>query len=342
MITISFRDLNISPDSYNHTITASGGFDTANFTINSIVNIDKLLSYIGEKVRVYSDGVLCWYGYIDNITVNLGGITLQTTSLSDLKNKVAVKYNNIITSFAIDQTSIDKYGIQSEVLSSSTKIQIVAERHRDTYLRENSLLKFLPTSIGNSGNSTSITFNLVGFHKKLDYYYKETNTGITTVKNKVETLLVAEPNETFDHYTLDIDENELSVTIEEPDYVKASSLISGMAAMGSENDNYPIYWGFFGDNYFAFKTIPLAEEYTFDSEANILRQNGKIIKPEFIKAGKFLRLTNIVNSGSVFYDRVDLAYINSVNFTYPDSFSISTDKRSKLAQQLSKLGLSGM
>jgi len=113
--------------SYSHTIQAVGGYWQANFTINDNQdNIeDWLADGLGRHIEVFNESQeMIWEGFVDEVSANLGALTVSRGMLLDIANRVSVVYTTVDTStdppttgdqsetsVENDTTSQTKYGI---------------------------------------------------------------------------------------------------------------------------------------------------------------------------------------------------------------------------------------
>ena len=142
------------------------------------------LNWLGYDIEIYSsDGVLAWWGYVDEATVQLGGISVGM-SLSGMYNRIRVAYSTEDaggapvqghTDWSQDDTSVSRYGIK-ELQHSADNITLTqAEALRDRLLE-----KFADPArvVRVGGRDVGANLRAKGHWERTAWQYYENLTGI--------------------------------------------------------------------------------------------------------------------------------------------------------------------
>ena len=203
--------------SYGHQKLADGGDWSASITM--LVPLEEVEEWfekgIGRHVEIYNQSLIRRFsGFVNNITIQAGGVSVSRGPMMDIGNKVIVSYAPVSydeyppsvgattqTTAANDIVSQGMYGIIKKFLSGGNCTDIEAELVRDTYLAENSY----PSTSGSlsltpgSGESGVTTLDILGYvHFLKMYAYNTTVAGIIDISVKIINALTANPNAVLD------------------------------------------------------------------------------------------------------------------------------------------------
>ena len=92
---LTVRDLTLQVLDYSHMINCVGGFDQASMSLApNAALIDFLLTNgVGMDVVVHNTGgVEVWRGFIDRVSTQRGGVTIERGPYMEISNRVRVKY----------------------------------------------------------------------------------------------------------------------------------------------------------------------------------------------------------------------------------------------------------
>lgn len=357
--------LNEKVESYTHTISALGGYESANMAINDRqLNIeDWLSSGLMRHIEVYSPSLVkIWEGFVNEIQITLGGLSVTRGPLLDVSNNVAVTYSTIDTSisppavgqrtttpFNSDSDSQTLYGVLEAVLNTggATANEVVAIR--GVFLNENKDPQTSQQLSLGENSGISMQLNCLGYyHLFKKYIYNQTvSTGTANLSTILAAIIAADPNSIFSTSTSNITTNTLQVKQYLNDNSPAWQLIQGLIARGDSSDNRYIF-GIYNDRVPTYEAIPTDYEYQqrlSDPAQRIENQAGNEIKPWDVKAGKWLFVPDFL-IGKVLPTslRLDprMIFIEQVTYSMPWGLQIQGGKTGKLTQKLAKLGLSGI
>jgi hypothetical protein len=360
--TLVLSGLQDEVDAYQHTIAALGGYESASFSIND--RLDKLedwLDRLGYHVEVYSpDLVLIWEGFINRISLNLGGLAVVRGNLTDIGNRVECIYSTVDTTTTPptvgmrartdtvnDPTSQGRYGIIQKILSVGGATQVTAEQIRDTWLNENAEPE-TSQSYSSGGGQTNVTVDCVGYYKFLDLYaYNQTaNTGTLNVSTAIQNAIAANLNALFStDYTL-ITANTLQTQRYVNDDDTAWGYIKYLTSQGDASDNRYLF-GIYAGRRAVYEVQPTDTAYLqriTDNRQDVETPTGQIVKPWDVLPGRWLLYPDfLVGRITPANKRDDSRYefIERVTYTAPWALSHTGSKVSTLPQKLAKLGLGG-
>lgn len=351
---------------YTHTIQAWGGFDTCSFSL-ILSNIDSLIDWllngIGNHITCFAiDTTQIWEGFVNEINFNIGSSNISVGPYTEISNRILIKYTEYstgvpgVTTYLHDTDSQEIYGILTKIISSGSISAANSSRIQTQYLAENSKPKFNHTiNIGES--QISITINCLGYQHLLTYNYNSTNSG-STASDKIISVLSGDPNSMFSDFSK-IQNNGLSVNPVENEDRLAKDIIKEITSLGSPaislgTDDLSGYskvlFGIY-ENRVPFLTqvelTPIYFYYTNDVNT-IYNKNGDKIYPYSIRPG---HLSSNLDMGfgsndmlfSSYGNRLATGfYIESVNFTAPNSVQMQTRNTSDLETILNKLGIGGI
>lgn len=134
-------DLGWRAQSYQHSIAATFGYESAVITFGATINeastwMDRLLCPVNVSGPA---GVTCWEGFISQVEYSVGG-RRRAVSIDPIANRVTVRYQTYlgtprVTTSASDTTSQGLYGIKDSVVSYGKPCDLsTANSIRDGYL----------------------------------------------------------------------------------------------------------------------------------------------------------------------------------------------------------------
>lgn len=352
-------------ETYNHTIKAIGGYDTANITINdNQANLEDWLLYgLGKHIEVYNpDLEIIWEGFIDKIEVTLGPLQFSIGPLLDIGNSVRVVYTpkdnttdppttgvETLTSFAGDTNSQNIYGIIQKVLSgNSAKDETDAENIRDKWLNDPAG-PYPATSrqsnlTGSSG--PNVTLSCLGYwHWLTTYYPDDTTSGNIARSDKIENVLADEPNGIFSTDYSQIETN--TDTIAQQDDLKktAQTILLDINKTGISSNRSLM--GFYANRRFEYSSVPTDFVYVqrLSDNRGVTDKLNTIIPPWNIKPGQWIFYSDLLVGGAIPSNlaalQTDLrsGFIETVRFDAPYGASVDGVKLDSFGLFLEKLNL---
>lgn len=349
--------------SWQHTIAAWGGYDTASFTIKD--RQDRVETWLddglGRCVVCYSPALdTIWQGFVNQVSASLGRLSVTRGPLIDSANRISVVYSTIDTSVsppimgvrvktaAVNNTDAQaKYGVIEKVLSTGGATQANAEQIRSTYLLENA---WSPTTsgLGETGSEPSVTLDCLGYvHWFKTYVYNYTaNSGTQNLSTKLQAVIDAQLNTIISGY--DIASNTLAMDRYENDDKTAWDLLKALTAMGDANSARYLF-GVYAGRRAKYEVAPTSEiAYQMrlgDPSQRVETLAGTEIKPWNVLPGRWLFLPDfLVGKTQPVTLRTDPRYIfiESVTFTTPNGLSMQGGKVDTLPQKMARMGLGGV
>lgn len=349
---------------YSHTISALGGYDSALIKIvDQQVNLeDWLANGLMRHIEVYNPSLVkIWEGFVNQIDIVLGGLSVTRGPLLQVSNNVALTYSTVdttvsppaigmraTTAFSADASSQALYGVLESVLSAGGVSATEATTVRDVFLNEN---KNPQTSqrLNVGGGGITLSLQCLGYsHLFKKYVYNQTaSTGTVNLSDALAAIIAADPNSIFSTSTSKITANTLQVKQYLNDNAAAWPLIQGLVARGDSSDNRYIF-GIYNGRVPEYGAIPTDFEYQqrlSDPAQRIETPQGIEVRPWDIRAGKWLFVPDFLIGQVQQSDlRLDprMIFIESLTYTMPWGLQIQGGKTDKLSQKLAKLGLGGI
>jgi hypothetical protein len=356
-------------NSYSHSISATGGFVSASFSLAGDRNyLEDWLQYgICRHVQVLGPSLqVIWEGYVDQVDIVMGNITSTKGPLTNIANRVSVIYTPIIdetvdppttgttteTTIVEDLTSQEKYGIWERVVSTGNLLDEDAEYARDLFIFENAYPE-LNTSVtpGGSSGDMSITIQCKGYIEWFNnFIYNElADPGLSvTADTKIEAVILDEPNHVISTSFDKIDINAVLVPGNETENKTAKTVIDEVVVLGGGVDDRWIFgvYAWRKCRYFAASTSLKYFFYTADTVHRVESVTGEVLQPWDVQPGEWVALPDFLFGSSIrsFDIRNDprVFFVEQVDFTAPDQITLNGKKVKRLSQYLAKFGLGGV
>jgi hypothetical protein len=187
-------------DTYEHTIRATGGFETCTITLT--VDLDEATEWLTNglmrSIVVYGpDATTLWEGYLETVTMQAGQES-RSRSVRDMFNRVVVHYTTpngvaLATGTSDDTTSQGRYGIKTRAESPSTPVySTAAEALRDRLMAQYKEPITTPTTSVATGDlgQVQLTLQFVGWYETLGWIFAfNSSTSTSSTTTQVGTLL---------------------------------------------------------------------------------------------------------------------------------------------------------
>jgi len=351
--------------SWRHTISAFGGFDTAEFSLvdTSTVLDDWVANGLGRGIIVYDETLVpIWEGFVNSITVQKGGLTVTHGPVLGIANKVKAIYSGVDTSvyppvigvrkqtaYVSDTESQEKWGIWPEIVSLAGVTNANADQLVDMYLNEhhypdkNSQFSFA------TGDS-SINVSCLGWVHTLHHPYNYTAlSGTIDISTRIQEIITAQLNPWISTDYSRITTN----TTPTPRYVNDDRLaletIRGLTAMGdSSNNRY--FFGIYENRQAIYEPVSSRIDYQIaltDPKQIIVDSNKAIVAPWRIRPGRWVFFNDFMSGlgqpDVAYHEDPRMLQIESVQFDMRVPFEVQLEggKNSKYEQKSAKLGLRG-
>lgn len=360
--------------SYTHKLASFGGYESAEIKLlmSSIAEAELWFSSaLGWHIEVFGrSGIKVWEGFVNSITLNGGIYTAQHGPLMDVANRVSVMYTPIIgwdadgkpilgtqteTTVANDTVSQARFGILETVLSGGQLVDDgttnVAEFVRNVYLAENAYPK-TTSSIAMGGGTTegvSITLSCRGYFDWLEKYVYNYGGYSTTVtaSDKLMDVLAADPNSIFSTYYGLIESNASLLEGNEDSNRTAATIVKEILTLGDGTDT-PYTFGIYDKQQAKYTIMPTQVEYFYrvlSSKSTLVAQNESPVDPYDVLPGKWAMVTDFqidaARQGLSVVEDPRTIFIESVDFTAPNSVNISGSPIVTFPQLLAKIGFTG-
>ncbi len=371
------RSLDSEVSSYSHTISVVGGFLSASMAINSSISEseDWIANGLGRHIVAYGlGGEVVWEGFVDNISVNMGNITIDRGRLTEICNRCSTIYTPIIdydpegnpitgtevTSVVADnESSVRKYGIWEQVVSGGTLIEdrdpitnlTPAEFLRNTYLEDHKEpeISHSPILVTEGGSEVTITIECKGYIEWLTYIYNNNIEApfTTDVTTKITTVLAEDPNSIISTIISSIDYNGILIGMPEDSSRTAIEIISEAVELGGSNSNRWIF-GIYENRIPHFHAFSSAiDYYYYISKSNqvILNLSEVEVEPWNIRPGKIIFIPDTYLGGfqptTDFHTDPRIMYLEEITFTAPKTINLQGKRVHKFEQLQKQLGLTG-
>jgi hypothetical protein len=343
---------------YQHSISAYKGFDQCSFSIagNSSYIDNWLINGLGRHIVTKNESlVVIWEGFVNRISVQIGGESKVIGPLLDMGNSVIGTYSPLdvnttppssgestTTDLVEDATSRNRYGVIQQILSVGSTTQTIADQAVNKYLYEN---KFPPTStdISSDGGDVTLSIECLGYYHLFDTYYYNNLINITDdLDNVLLAIIQAYPQYStiFSSDTSRFESNSLPIPTYEDSSPRAKSIIEELVPLGDVDLNRYSFM-VLADRQIIYEAVVNEIEYLYRIEEQSIedKQNNRVF-PWNIQPGKWLRTPDfLVGRSQPTNLKEDLrnTFIVSVTFTAPDQFQISGDELEELPQLLAKV-----
>lgn len=349
--------------SYDHSIVAMGGFDTASFGI-ALGNLDYQYWFengLGYHVEMRDEtyGVV-WEGRVNQINIELGGFSHSRGPLLEVSNRLSVVYDRVesystttvpqsqgrmVTAVGESADSQSLYGICYGQYAAKSVTDTIATQIRDKYLQEYRWPKETKQLAIGAGGPAAMTFECLGYSHWLNYPYTNSTGGTTPASTRIAAILNAGPNGFFASQI--ITTNALAVASLTRENADAWGLIKEVCSMGDAAFNRYLF-GVYEERQCRYEAVgtTISYEQSLFNRPEVLFEKGQgYIQPWQARPGKWLLVTDLL-PGS-FANELTPAqdprtmFVESVQYTAPRGLTMQGGKANRLDQMLAQYGLSG-
>jgi hypothetical protein len=354
-------DWRTSVSSWQHEIRALGGYWSASASqADSLTRAEEWLADgLGRHVEVHGEALnLIWEGFVNSVSIDVGGLNVTRGPLLNLANKVKLLYSTIdtgdggfgaraSTAYAEDATSQARYGVIHKILSAGGLSQANAEQIRDTYLAQNKTPETTSRFTLAGQDNVRLSIELLGYvHMQTIYPFASSTTGDGNLSTRLAAILDDDPNHLFSSANASIATNTVQVSQFENDDPTAWDAIKSLVAMGDANDARYLY-GVYGNRRAVYEAAPNTYSYRREIAASgdIETIVGGTVKPWAVKPGRWLLFPDFLVGRSQPADlRNDprALFIERVVFSLPRGLQLDGSKVSTVEQKIARLGLMGI
>jgi hypothetical protein len=263
--TSMITDLAGRIDSYEHSISATFGFESMRVTLATDVDeaLEMLSSWLmASTVVAAPDGEIIWEGYLARIDAQFGQET-RSVSLDQMANRVTVRYTTVLGTQAStgplsDSTSIARYGTKDTVLSLPETTLTAAQNFRAAELARRKDPRMTPSTEIRSGEAGVVQVTLVfaGWYDTLGWLLtSNTATSSAMTTTQVGNLLAtaAATNPFIATTTADIEASNISDTQYIAPDTTIRDAIERLLRQG-QSSGQRLAWGVYENRRFRVKT----------------------------------------------------------------------------------------
>lgn len=345
------------PIGYTHTIQALGGYWSASFSVSggTFAMDDWLQGGIGRHLICYNRIRQVWEGFVNEVEIRHGGLTIRHGPLLDIGNRVKVSFSGVDitttpptvgtqveTDDADDTDSQVLYGIIPKVVAGNEINADDAEQIRDSALIEMAYPKTSKDwTSGSSAETATVMIKCLGYVHMLLYPYNQTTfSGEQNASDKITNILNSDPNSLFD--TTYVTANTVQVPRYEYENTLAWPLIQDVVARGGTSNERWLF-GIYNSREAHYEAAPTAIRYwhQLSDPAQRFRSmtEGDVPYPE-IEAGEWLLFSDFLVGRGLLEDdpRTDprAMFIEQVTFTAPNTLALKGGLTDKVPQMLAK------
>ncbi len=351
-------------ETWKHTIAIEGGYKSASFRINARQDYAEnwLQDGPGRHVACHDPtGVLIWEGFVNKVSLTIGGFSIERGELVNICNRLQVNYTKIVkgkdrggksTTATVNNTvSQASYGIFQKALTGGEMNTAEALQTANSYLAEHARPETNKRySSGRQGSGIQVTVDCLGYYSLLDtYLYNDkVNTADVNLSAKLQSLVNAEPNNLINRDYALMATNTLKVSPFEDVDGTAWSHIKALVAEGDANFNRYLF-GVYGGRRVIYEQAPNTIYYQqrmSDPEARIETIIGQRVNPWNVLPGKWLIFLDLLVGRSlenaILRDDPRVMFIEEVTFTAPWGLDLSGGRFSTIEQRIAQKGLSGV
>ncbi|HOH21238.1 MAG TPA: hypothetical protein PLC83_12740 [Anaerolineaceae bacterium] len=346
---------------------AMGGDWSADISMNGsfVMAEDWLSNGLGRRICIVGhQGVPVWDGFVNKITVSIGGLQHSSGAIEEIGNRVSVQYTPIdysvyppvsgtstFTLITEDTGSQEKFGVIEKMYSGGSITDAEAIEVRDVYLTENSY----PASTGDLNLSDSaaselqISLECMGWvHWFRFYIYDDFTSGAVSLYTKLMSVIAADPNGIFSLDRSNIKDNLLLVPAGEDGTRFAWDIIEELVSYGNDTSDERRLFGVYG-NVIYYDTIPNTVKYVHKLSDPLQHITDKIsganIFPYDVLPGQWILISDfnagIAERPAEFRKDPRMKFIESMRYDAPWTVSLMGGKTDKLSQYVQKLTMGG-
>lgn len=355
------EDVTENAESYNHTISAVGGFDTAGFTLKG--SRDYLNDWFDDglmrRVAVFNDeGIQIWEGFVLRMRYVVGTL-VKTKTIDNLYNRVVMRFSPLDTSVSPpvagapvtwtfdDIASQNDFGVKALVISGGERADTTAYDWARTVLKNRKDIQVGETVNTASQDSLQIEVELRGYYHTLKWLpYISTKTGYIQSHQVIEEIIRYFNDTNSGWFPMDFGWLDYNFRTERRGYDSLQSCWEVIQGIINEGGNGGERWvgGFYQNRMFIYKS---AEEETglYAEHFDLYRALDDPTQMIFDSA-----LATEVKPWDMVPDRVlltiddlsDPMYIEQVTFRAPYNLSLVGGDDQRLNVFLSQRGLPGV
>jgi hypothetical protein len=359
-------ELDISMQNWRHSISAFGGFDTAQFSLVEGQNVmqDWIANGLGRMIVVYDDSLLpIWEGFVNSISVNQAGLSVTHGPMTDIANRIKAIYSGVDTSVYPPIIGVRKqtptinnlqsqqlWGVWPLILSLAGVTDANADQLVDMYLTEHHHSE-VNSSFSFNTADISLTVDCLGWQHTLNYPYNYTVlSGEIEISTRIQEVLEDHVNPSWlsSDYSR-IERNTTLIKRYQNDDRLALEQLRGYTAMG-DAANQRWLFGIYENRQAVYGPASNQIDYEIrltDPRQLILDSAGSIVPAWRVRPGKLVFFSDFLPGlGAPYTDLHQdprILQIESLQYDLgmPYAVQMTGGHHSKYEARSAKLGLRG-
>ena len=348
---------------YGHTTGAFGGYLAASISLGlPRTRIDEWLAYgLNRSIVVYNPNLQrIWEGFVNQVTVSLGPLTVTRGPLLDIGNRVSVNYTQIanttdarpsttgqaVTPIQDDAASQQLYGIIERVENGGQLTDADALQMQAAFLLENAW-PTIPIAFSSAGAEPAVTLDCLGHLAKMNTaVFNDATDGFVSVDTKLATILDADPNLLFSSANADLYVNPFIVPAADEQDRMALAVIQELVALGGAGAARTLF-GAYNNRRITYALAPTTIEYNYalaDPGMRVTTPAGLLVRPWDVLPGRFCLYTDFLIGATipgVLRSDPRCQFIEQVGFTAPYDLTLDGSRVSTIPQMMAQYGLAG-
>ncbi len=325
---------------------------------------------VGRGISIFAGTAQVWQGFVNQVTLTIGGEQIVVGPLTEIGNRVVVIYTPVFsseyepitgtqleTTAAQDTTSQGIFSTWDKVYSAGSLEEDgtppLAEQIRDTLLGDIAYPKVSPVLYPTGGDSPQVVLDCVGnWGWFLAYVYNEDAWLTRTITAQIQHVSSAahDPNDFFSTNYMRMTANGALVARFERDNAIAWDVVQGLVASGDPTNYTRWRFGVYEDGVLEHQPVSTTPAYQYqlkDPTRRITAYGGRgslEVSPWDVKPGRWLFVPDLIlGRDSYTSNRRDprMLLIERVGFTMPDQLEINGTPLMKLPQLLAQQAMLG-
>lgn len=358
--------LDVKIQNWRHTISAFGGFDTAEFDLidSPAVVYDWVVNGLARPIIVRDETLsVMWEGFVDSITITQGGLSVTHGPVTKLANRVYALYSGVDTSVYPPIIGVRKrtptinsltsqaiWGIWPFILSLAGVTDSNADRLLAMYMQEHDHPD-VGSAFSFGGQDILVSVQCKGWYHTLVYPYTDISvSGTIALSTRLKGVLTSQVNPGWVSLNYSrIQDNATLVKAYEEDDRPAIEHLRGLTAMGDSLNNRWMF-GVYENRQATFQPASTVIDYRMniaDPRSGILDSSDGAVPAWRIRPGKWVFFQDFMPgmgaAGAILNLDVRMLQIESVQFDIrvPTEVQFNGGVSSKYEAQSARLGLRG-
>lgn len=353
--------------SYSHQVDLFGGYRSATISLegSQVAVEDWLENGLARHIQVYNAaGEVIWEGFINKVSLSLGGLQVTRGPVLGIANRVAVTFTRMdysvtpplaggetVTAIANDTDSQALYGTLEARLSGGQVTDGDAYAIRNSYLAERKHPETTQSLALGRGSAPAVTLECAGYVEYLDkFLYRATSTATSNVTAKIQAVLAAQPDGLISTDYANMDANALTTPTRDEKAETGLAVIKGLVALGDSAYNRYTF-GIYAGRRAHYRALTTTIATTYDYKMRLADEEiqyaagDALVYPWDVLPGRWIFYSDFLpGRGSSAALRGDprVQLIESLTYSAPWGLSLSGGKVDTLSAKLAQLGIAGI